>query len=468
MKYLLKPYSIYELGQRAQQEDSIYPAHNQACEEDRLFILCDGMGGHDAGNVASQTVCSAMSEYILQNIRETDVFEDDDLRRAIDYAYDALDLKDTGADKKMGTTMTCLKFHSNGCTIAHIGDSRVYHIRPGKCAEDTEILFQTIDHSLVNDLIKLKELTAEEAKSYGQKNVITRAMQSCGEKRYGADIYHTQDIRPGDYFFMCSDGILENMEDSNIQYIFSDRGGDANKKVNMIVEATEDNKDNHSAILIQIEDVVGAIKTKPIKLVEPISDETPQQINKLPQIESQDVEMPSYTQKSIIKPKFAPWYRRISLVWVLVIILGLLCAVYVFKLAKEHDGNIDGEELTITPPIERMPHAQPTKPKDEPKVVEPKKSDIESERVTKKVVSEKTEKKTEPVATPTPAFPEPKENNSNDDTSGNLSQPDETPKASSQGEPSVRLQENEKETEGEVVEEVYDSDAQKLQQTTNK
>lgn len=461
MKYLLKPYSIYELGQRAQQEDSIYPAHNQACGEDRLFILCDGMGGHDAGNVASQTVCSAMSEYILQNIRETDVFEDDDLRRAIDYAYDALDLKDTGADKKMGTTMTCLKFHSNGCTIAHIGDSRVYHIRPGKGAEDTEILFQTIDHSLVNDLIKLGELTAEEAKSYGQKNVITRAMQSCGEKRYGADIYHTQDIRPGDYFFMCSDGILENMEDSNIQYIFSDRGGDANKKVNMIVEATEDNKDNHSAILIQIEDVVGAVKTKPIKLVEPIPDETPQQPNQLPL----SVPKSPCTQKPIIKPKFAPWYRRISLVWVLVIILGLLCAVYVFKLAKEHDGNIDGEELTITPPIERMPHAQPTKPKDESKVVEPKKSDVKSERVTKKVVSEKTEKKTELVATPTPA---PKENNSNDDTSGNLSQPKETPKALPQVETSVRSQENGKETEGEVVEEVYDSDAQKLNQTTNK
>lgn len=460
MKYLLKAYSIYELGQRVQQEDSIYPAHNQACEDDRLFILCDGMGGHDAGNVASQTVCSAMSEYILQNSGEADVFEDDDLRRAIDYAYDALDLKDTGADKKMGTTMTCLKFHANGCTIAHIGDSRVYHIRPGKGAEDTEILFQTIDHSLVNDLIKLGELTAEEAKSYGQKNVITRAMQSCGEKRYGADIYHTQDIRPGDYFFMCSDGILENMEDSNIQYIFSDRGGDANKKVNMIVDATEDNKDNHSAILIQIEDVVGAVKTKPIKLVEPIPDETPQP----PQLPLSVPKSPR-TQKPIIKPKSAPWNRRISLVWVLVIILGLLCAVYVLKLAKEDDGNIDRDELMITSPTEKSPHTHRTKPKDESKVVEPKKSDVEPKRVTKSVELEKTKEETE---TPAPASPAPKANNSNDDTSGNLSQPDETPKASSQGEPSVRLQENEKETEGEVVEEVYDSDAQKLMQTTNK
>ena len=120
-----------------------------------------------------------------------------------------------------------MKLHTEGATIAHIGDSRVYHIRPGKVANDTEIRFQTRDHSLVNDLIKIGELTPEEAKHSRQKNIITRAMQPCMERRPKADLYHTQDIQPGDYFMLCSDGMLEQMDDENIRFIFSDEGGSA-------------------------------------------------------------------------------------------------------------------------------------------------------------------------------------------------------------------------------------------------
>ncbi|MBO5932872.1 MAG: serine/threonine-protein phosphatase, partial [Bacteroidaceae bacterium] len=176
MKYILKAYNIWELGQRANQEDSIYPEYGKATDSDRLFILCDGMGGHSSGEVASQTVCSSMSSSVLNNCPDSEgSFSDEDFKIALDDAFNALDAKDNGAVKKMGTTLTFLKLHSDGCTIAHIGDSRVYHIRPGKEAADTEILFQTVDHSLVNDLIKIGELTPEEAKFSKQKNVITRA-----------------------------------------------------------------------------------------------------------------------------------------------------------------------------------------------------------------------------------------------------------------------------------------------------
>lgn len=260
MKYILKAYNIWELGQRANQEDSIYPEYGKATDSDRLFILCDGMGGHSSGEVASQTVCSSMSSSVLNNCPDSEgSFSDEDLKIALDDAFNALDAKDNGAVKKMGTTLTFLKLHSDGCTIAHIGDSRVYHIRPGKEAADTEILFQTVDHSLVNDLIKIGELTPEEAKFSKQKNVITRAMQPCMERRPKADVYHSTDIRPGDYFMLCSDGILEQMEDENIRYIFSEKGGDASKKIEMLIKVTEENHDNHSAILVHIVDVVGAV-----------------------------------------------------------------------------------------------------------------------------------------------------------------------------------------------------------------
>lgn len=257
MKLTLKAYTIYELGQRANQEDAIFPKYGAVQDSDRLFILCDGMGGHESGEVASSTVCAAMSRSVLRNMEGQDEseFTREILLQALDDAYDALDKKDNGADKKMGTTMTFLKFHSNGCTIAHIGDSRVYHIRPGKDAADTQILFQTRDHSLVNDLIDVGELTPEDAKKFRQKNVITRAMQPNMDRRCKADIQEITDIRPGDYFYMCSDGMIEEMEEEHIRFNFSAQTGSDENKIRILVEATSQNHDNHSAIVVHILDI---------------------------------------------------------------------------------------------------------------------------------------------------------------------------------------------------------------------
>lgn len=261
MKLTLKAYTIYELGQRANQEDAIFPKHGAVQDTDRLFILCDGMGGHESGEVASSTVCAVMSRSVLRSLegQEEPEFTREMLLQALDDAYDALDQKDNGADKKMGTTMTFLKFHRKGCTIAHIGDSRVYHIRPGKDAADTQILFQTRDHSLVNDLIEVGELTPEGARTFRQKNVITRAMQPNMDRRCKADIQEITDIRPGDYFYMCSDGMLEEMEEEHIRFNFSAQTGSDENKIRILVEATSQNRDNHSAIVVHILDVEGGV-----------------------------------------------------------------------------------------------------------------------------------------------------------------------------------------------------------------
>ena len=266
MKYIIKAYSIWEPGQRVDsegkphQEDSIFPAYEQQKDTDRLFILCDGMGGHEAGEVASATVCDAMSKSVFESSPDAEGdFSDDYLNKAIADAFDALDasaLGNVSTEKKMGTTMTFLKLHSKGCTIAHMGDSRVYHIRSGKGRDDTKILFKTNDHSLVNDLVKVGELTPEEAKLSKQKNIITRAMQPKMERRPKPDVYHTVDIKPGDYFYMCSDGMLEQMEDENLLFNFSEATGDDENKVNILTQATSQNLDNHSAIIIHILDVI--------------------------------------------------------------------------------------------------------------------------------------------------------------------------------------------------------------------
>lgn len=269
MKYKLNVYTIWEYGQRTDadgnphQEDWTFPQPGRTTGADRLFILCDGMGGHDAGEIASSTVCEAMSRSILAAQPDPEgPFSDEMLQKALSDAFFALDNKDTGAEKKMGTTMAFLKLHPRGGTIAHMGDSRVYHIRPGKTAADTRILFQTKDHSLINDLIAVGELTEEEAKYSNQKNVITRAMQPHAERRPKADIYHTTDIQPGDYFYLCSDGMLENMENPQICYNFSDTAGSDEEKVERLTKATQENRDNHTAIIVHILDVIHPMEEK--------------------------------------------------------------------------------------------------------------------------------------------------------------------------------------------------------------
>lgn len=260
MKFELTPYTIHELGQRQNQEDSIFPAHGKSTATDRLFILCDGMGGHEKGEVASATVCETMSQTILSRWNPDEPLSDDLLLQAIEAAYDALDAKDNGEAKKMGTTMTCVCFHSQGVTVAHIGDSRVYQLRPANGDEPAHILFKTRDHSLVNDLIKIGEITEEEAKNHPQKNVITRAMQPCQERRAKADIAHLTDIHPGDYFYMCSDGMLEQTSDDNLLFIITNPKVTDKQKVEMLRNVTEENKDNHTAHLIYINKVENKVE----------------------------------------------------------------------------------------------------------------------------------------------------------------------------------------------------------------
>lgn len=254
MKFQTTYHSIHELGQRSNQEDSIYPALGQKIPNNGIFILCDGMGGHESGEVASQTVCQTMSSYILNH-------PDTDFDSALEAAYIALDTKDNHAEKKMGTTLAFVKFDEDKCIVAHIGDSRVYQIRPS----EKRIVYVTRDHSLVNSLIDCGELTPEEARHSKQKNVITRAMQPNQERRAKADVAILSDIKAGDYFYMCSDGMLEVSEDEDIVNVLSSDKTDE-QKIKILKGVTQNNKDNHSAHLIHIVNTDGVfIKKATIK-----------------------------------------------------------------------------------------------------------------------------------------------------------------------------------------------------------
>lgn len=256
MKVEIQAYSIQELGSRQNQEDFIFPAYDKSTSADRLFILCDGVGGHDKGEVASSVVCNAISKYIHDTWSQKKTLTDEILQNAINEAYNALDKIDHGGTRKMGTTLTVLCLHANGATIAHIGDSRVYQLRPASSNKPAEILFRTQDHSLVNELIKAGDITEEEALTHPQRNVILRAMQPHQTKRAKADITHITDIKAGDYFYLCSDGMLENMNDKELLSIITQHDLSNEEKICLLKDYTAGNQDNHTAHLIQMTKVV--------------------------------------------------------------------------------------------------------------------------------------------------------------------------------------------------------------------
>lgn len=248
---IYQPLAIHELGKRANQEDSIYPIEGKATENDRLFLLCDGMGGHEYGEVASQSICKSLSSFLLQHAVASEGLEDKLLSDALAYAYEELDnLAVAGDTRQMGTTLTLLYFHSNGCTAAHIGDSRIYHLRPSSHT----ILYKSRDHSLVYDLYQAGELTYEEMKTFPQKNVITRAMIAGDKNHPKPDVIHISDIQPDDYFYICSDGMLEQMEDEELLDVFYANVRDEEKR-QMLISETSDNNDNHSAYIVHIKEV---------------------------------------------------------------------------------------------------------------------------------------------------------------------------------------------------------------------
>ena len=260
MRYeLYLPLAIHELGQRQNQEDTIFPVKGEATSDNRLFIVCDGMGGHEKGEAASNLVCQSISQYFQsRHVTPDQGLSDDTLREALQYAYTQLDQADDGAAKKMGTTLTFLYLHRDGATMAHIGDSRIYHIRPFSSSTGggrEGALYQSRDHSLVFELFQAGEITYDEMRTSPQKNIITRAMQPGEDNRVRADIVHTTDIKPGDYFYLCTDGMLEEMENEELASILSADISDEEKCQRLIL-ATADNKDNHSAYLIHIKDVI--------------------------------------------------------------------------------------------------------------------------------------------------------------------------------------------------------------------
>lgn len=254
-----KPQALNEQGRRQNQEDSIFPAKGAATSETRTFIVCDGMGGHSHGEVASAAVCESFAASLAAIPPEA--FDEAAFNQALDSAYDALDARDSPEHaSRMGTTLALLHLSDCEAFLAHIGDSRIYHLRTSK--GKARIVHRTSDHSLVNELLVAGVITPEEARVHPKKNVITRAMQPHEESRPRADIYRTSDVRAGDWFFICSDGVTESLDEETLLAIIAAPGaaspGDAATRIEAIRKiCAADSRDNFSAWLVPVAEGIG-------------------------------------------------------------------------------------------------------------------------------------------------------------------------------------------------------------------
>lgn len=236
-----------EIGKRSNNEDNIFPPKliNRILTRNNIFMVCDGVGGLDKGEIASQLVCDSMSESLHDIEINSDTFNEA-ITKAEKRIQSYIDLK--LESEGMATTLSFIAFNANGVVIAHIGDSRVYHVR------NTEILFKTKDHTFVNELVQQNIISQEEASVHPKRNVITKAVMGYSEETHQeADIEFVSNVAEGDYFFLCSDGVLESVSDEELIALLSDTERSNEDKTEWIKnKCLENSKDNYSGYLLQI------------------------------------------------------------------------------------------------------------------------------------------------------------------------------------------------------------------------
>ncbi len=201
MKYCVRS----ERGKvRQNNEDSYFVLTNDI----NLFIVADGMGGHLAGDTASKMAVSIISEYILENYESSNLPEI--ITKAIDLANEKIYSESQSVEnyRGMGTTVSLVLLDNEKIYYANIGDSRVYVLKDGEFTQMTQ------DDSFVNYLVKIGDISHEEAKIHPKKNVLTKAVGTYGKLEIEVNSLETE---KGDYLLICSDGLSNMLDDEVIR-----------------------------------------------------------------------------------------------------------------------------------------------------------------------------------------------------------------------------------------------------------
>lgn len=237
---------------RAHNEDNLLVPKEMA-----LAVVSDGMGGHASGEVASRITVETIDQYYRDTARtgpstwpfKLPSLEVEKQRMSVAVQLANSNIYETAAadgnKKGMGCTVDAIYFCQGRFYIGHVGDSRVYRIREGRIQALTE------DHSLLNDFLRMKELSGDEGVHFPQKNVVVRALGLAEQVHVDVIV---DEFRVGDLYLLCSDGLCGMLDDKTMLEIASARES-LDSGCNELIKAANDagGNDNISAILVRIE-----------------------------------------------------------------------------------------------------------------------------------------------------------------------------------------------------------------------
>lgn len=233
-----------DIGKERKVNEDYYYA-SKPDEELQLYILADGMGGYNAGEVASSMAVKAAKEYIEKNFKGNNSNNEqikELLTKAMEYANKVVYEKSINVKEMqgMGTTLEITIIYNNNIYIGHIGDSRVYRIR------EKAIQKLTKDHSYVQTLIEDGTINEEEAFYHPKRNMLTKAL-GCTEEAE-PDIY-VEDIKENDIILISSDGLTNMVRENEVLEIITKEGKNS---ANALVEKANENGgyDNITVIVI--------------------------------------------------------------------------------------------------------------------------------------------------------------------------------------------------------------------------
>ena len=237
----MKSFAITDVGlKRKDNQDYVYCTEEGIGHLPNLFVVADGMGGHNAGDTASRTCVETLCDHIENSDLTTPVSI---LNEAVMAAHaKVLVLARSFPEfEGMGTTLVAATIIDNTLYTANIGDSRLYILRDS-LRQITE------DHSLVEEMVKSGEIEKNEVRSHPNRNIITRALG------IGKDIrpdYFEIELEPDDIILMCSDGLTNMLEDSEIEYMIKKNRGNPDKAaMELLTRANESGGRDNITILI--------------------------------------------------------------------------------------------------------------------------------------------------------------------------------------------------------------------------
>lgn len=248
-KLKIKASGLSDIGLVRQNNEDVW----SVVPECQLYVLADGMGGHQAGEIAAREAVNSLCQLIKKTFtqpKQNKSFQEACL--ALEHAIETVNSVIFRMGRQypdlrgMGTTLCCLQVFAEGAIIAHVGDSRIYRVRDGL------IELMTKDHSLLSELVELGQISEQNTAEFMYKNILTKAV---GTEPSVKPTVVTAEIKSGDIFLLCTDGLSDMLALKDIELMINSYESIDESAKALVEESNErGGLDNVTVLLVKIEE----------------------------------------------------------------------------------------------------------------------------------------------------------------------------------------------------------------------